>query len=74
MDGRVGETVHIFSSCSVENIVTIKMYKEMLKEIVNATCAMLNSNGGKVMLHDCKKIESLSSSEMSVLVRSWNKL
>jgi hypothetical protein len=74
MDGRVGETVHIFSSCSVENIVTIKMYKEMLKEIVNATCAMLNSNGGKVMLHDCKKIESLSSSEMSVLVRKLEQI
>ena len=47
------ETVHVVCPCELK---TDKKYKEKkLKEIVAAICAMLNSNGGKVVLYDTKR-------------------
>ena len=49
MNGGPDETVHVISLGKFENN---KKYKEqILQEIIAAICAMLNSNGGKVVVH-----------------------
>ncbi|CAB4035703.1 schlafen family member 13-like [Paramuricea clavata] len=71
MDSRVDETVHMISLCKFVNISssTNKRYKEqILKDIIIAICAMLNSIGGKVVLYN-KCTCLLAVSAISLLIR-----
>ncbi|CAB3988579.1 schlafen family member 13-like [Paramuricea clavata] len=55
MDSRVDETVHMIFLCKFVNSSSSanKRYKaQLLKDIIIAICAMLNSNGGKVVLYN----------------------
>jgi hypothetical protein len=70
MDGRVDETLHDISLCRFENTSANKKYKEQkLNEIIIAICAMLNSDGGNVVLHNECDCEKCKSSQMSLVVR-----
>jgi predicted HTH transcriptional regulator len=57
-----------------ESIPANRKYKEQkLNEIIAAICAMLNSNGGKVILYNefkCKKVKRLSSLVVRILEQS----
>jgi hypothetical protein len=71
MDGHVDETSHVMFLREFENR---KKYKEqILQEIIAAICAMLNSNGGKVVIHINSDsnipIEGFPSSQMSLVIR-----
>ena len=72
MDGHLDETVHVICLGKFENN---KKYKEQtLQEIIAAICAMLNSSGGKVVLHvetDSKDIpvEGFPFSQMLSVIR-----
>ncbi len=72
MDGHLDETVHVICLGKFENN---KRYKEqILQEIIAAICAMLNSNGGKVVIHvetDSNDIpvEGVLFSRMSLVIR-----
>ncbi len=71
MDGHLDETDHVIFLGQFENN---KRYKEkVLQEIMAAICAMLNSNGGKVMIHfdtdSSIPVESLPFSQLSLVIR-----
>ena len=70
MDGHVNETGHVIFLGKFENN---KRYKEkILKEIIAAICAMLNTNGGMVMLYvdsNAIPVEGSPFSQMSLLIR-----
>ena len=72
MDGHLDETVHVICLKKFENN---RRYKEQaLQEIIAAVCAMLNSSGGKVLIHidtDSKEItvEGSTFSHMSLVIR-----
>ena len=71
MDGHLDETGHVIFLGKFENS---KRYKEkVLQEIIAAICAMLNSNGGKVMIHfdtdSSIPVESLPFSQLSLVIR-----
>ena len=71
MDGHVDETDHAILLGDFENN---KRYKEqILKEIIAAICAMLNSNGGKVVIHidpdNSIPVEGSPFSQISLLIR-----
>jgi hypothetical protein len=72
MNGGPDETVHVISLGKFENN---KKYKEqLLQEIIAAICAMLNSNGGKVVLHietdgNDVPVEGSPFSKMSLVIR-----
>ena len=67
---RFDETVHIISLCRFESTPANKRYKEQkLTEIIIAICAMLNSDGGNVVLHNECDCEKCKSSQMSLVVR-----
>ena len=70
MDSCLNETVHVISLCRFENTSANKKYKEQkLTEIIIAICAMLNSDGGNVVLHNECDCEKCKSSQMSLVVR-----
>ena len=67
MDDHLEETGHVIFLGKFENS---KRYKEqILQEIIAAICAMLNSNGGKVVIHIDKEsnipVEGSSFSQKS---------
>ncbi len=72
MDGHFDETGHVIFLGKFENN---KRYKEqVLQEIIAAVCAMLNSNGGKLVIHmetDSNDIpvEGFPFSKMSLVIR-----
>ena len=70
MNGGVDETIHVVHLCKFEKE---KKYKEeIVKEIIAAICAMLNSNGGKVMIYpdtDSRIEEGHPFSLMSFVIR-----
>ncbi|CAB4036113.1 schlafen family member 13-like [Paramuricea clavata] len=70
----VDETGHSIYFCKFESSPANRKYKEQkLNEIIAAICAMLNSNGGKVILYNefkCKKIKRLSSLVVRILEQS----
>jgi tetratricopeptide (TPR) repeat protein len=71
MDGHIDEPSHIIFLGKFENN---KRYKEkIIQEIVAAICAMLNSNGGNVVIHiDTDSdipVEDSPSSHMSLVIR-----
>jgi predicted HTH transcriptional regulator len=70
MDGRVDETSHVIF---LGKFVNNKKYKEqILQEIIAAICAMLNSNGGIVVVHinpDTIIPVGFSSPQMSLVIR-----
>ena len=70
----VDETGHSIYFCKFESIPANRKYKEQkLNEIIAAICAMLNSNGGKVILYNefkCKKVKRLSSLVVRILEQS----
>ena len=72
MDGHIGETRHVIASGKFEND---KRYKEkIVREVINAICAMLNSNGGKVAIdidtdNNNIAVETTSFSQISMLIR-----
>ncbi len=72
MDSHVDETGHVICLNKFENN---KRYKEqVLQEMIAAVCAMLNSNGGKVVIHvdtESKEItvEGSPFSRMSLVIR-----
>ncbi len=72
MDDHLDETGHVIFLGKFENN---KKYKEqVLQEIIVAVCAMLNSNGGKVVIHidtDSNDIpvEGSSFSQISLVIR-----
>ena len=72
MDNYLDETDHVISLGKFENS---KRYKEQtLQEIIAAICAMLNSNGGKVVLHTDTDSNDIPvggspSSQMSPVIR-----
>ena len=66
MDDHLDETVHV--------IISLGKFENNKKEIIAAICAMLNSNGGKVVIHvetDSNDIpvEGSASSQMSPVIR-----
>ena len=67
MEGRIDETVHNIVLCK---LASNKKYKEeLLKAILIAICAMLNSNGGRVVLYyDTCKCD-LVAYRVSLLIR-----
>ena len=70
MDGRVDGTSHVISLCRFESTSGNRRYKEQkLNEIIIAICAMLNSDGGNVVLHTECECEKCKSSQMSLVVR-----
>jgi hypothetical protein len=74
MERCVDETGHSVSFCKFESIPANRKYKEQkLNEIIAAICAMLNSNGGKVILHNeckCEKVKRLPSLVIRILEQS----
>ena len=70
MDGHVDETSHVIF---LGKFVNNKKYKEqILQEIIAAICAMLNSNGGIVVVHinpDTIIPVGFSSPQMSLVIR-----
>jgi hypothetical protein len=71
MDGRVDETSHSISLCRFESTPRAnRRYKEQkLTEIIIAICALLNSDGGNVVLHNECNCKKCKSSQMSLVVR-----
>ena len=72
MDGHIDETRHVIL---VDKFEKNKRYKEQLiKEIIAAICAMLNSNGGKVVIDiesdsNDTPVGSSPSFQMSLVIR-----
>jgi hypothetical protein len=70
MDGHVDESSHVIFLGKFENN---KRYKEkILQEIIAVTCAMLNSNGGKVVIHidsNVIPVEGSPFSHMPLVIR-----
>jgi hypothetical protein len=71
MDGHVDQTSHVVFLGEFENN---KRYKERsLKEIIAAICAMLNSNGGQVVIHidtdSTIPVEGSPFSQISLVIR-----
>ena len=70
MNTRVDETFHLIDLPKLQND---RKYKgEKLKEIISAICAVLNSNGGNVLLYNpCKRV---LASIFPFLRERWNDL
>ena len=71
MDGHVDESSHVIFLGKFENN---KRYKEkIIQEIIAAICAMLNSNGGQVVIHidtdSNVPVEGFPFSKMSLVIR-----
>ena len=72
MDGSLGETTHAISFCRFNNSSNSnKKYKEQkINEIATDICAMLNANGGGVLLYNnCNHKDLKCISQMSQVVR-----
>ena len=67
MDGRIDETVHNIYLCK---LVGNRKYKEeVLRAILISICAMLNSNGGRVVLYNICICADFGFSQISLLIR-----
>ena len=77
MDGSLGEATHAISFCKFNNSSNRnKKYKEQkINEITADICAMLNANGGSVLLYkDCNHKDLKCISQISQVVRILEQL